>query len=235
MSARKFWIKMNILYERFMLLVFTAVLLIIIYTLYDSWYIYDKANIDLMKYKPAEGSSVPADAPITDDMVAWITMDDTNIDYPIMQGDNNLEYLNMNPYGEYSLSGSIFLDSRNKPDFSEQYLIIYGHHMEYGAMFGALDEYLDSVYLKAHSDGELLVGRENIKKYRLKVFAGAKINIFKDEVFFDPGIKEPEKLIKEYAAVYDQTVERSEHIIVLSTCIEPVSQNRLLVFCYIYE
>ena len=115
MSARKFWIKMNILYERFMLLVFTAVLLIIIYALYDSWYIYNKANIDLMKYKPAEGSSVPADAPITDDMVAWITMNDTNIDYPIMQGDNNLEFLNLPDGTRYIITESNYSKQAYKP------------------------------------------------------------------------------------------------------------------------
>lgn len=217
-----------------MLLVFTAVLLIIIYALYDSWYIYDKANIDLMKYKPAEGSSVPADAPITEDMVAWITMNDTNIDYPIMQGDNNLEYLNMNPYGEYSLSGSIFLDSRNKPDFSEQYSIIYGHHMEYGAMFGALDEYLDGAYLKDHSDGILLVGRENARSFTIKAFASAKVNLFEADSFFDPEIEDPKEKIREKAAVFDASVPESNRIIALSTCTEASSKNRLLVFCYIY-
>ena len=79
-------------------------------------------------------------------MVGWIVVDDTNIDYPVMQGYDNSQYLNLDPYGEYSLSGSIFLDSRNSSDFTDPYSIIYGHHMEYGKMFGAIDDYLDDQY-----------------------------------------------------------------------------------------
>lgn len=43
-------------------------------------------------------------------MVAWLTIDDTKIDYPVMQGKDNTEYLNKDPYGDYALAGSIFLD-----------------------------------------------------------------------------------------------------------------------------
>ena len=235
MNMRKFWIKMNILYEKLMLFAFVAVLLIVIYGLYDSWYVFNNAKDDsYLKYKPVEGESIPEEVPITDDMVAWITLDDTNIDYPVMQGEDNSKYLNVNPYGEYALSGSIFLDSRNSGDFSDPYSILYGHHMEYGVMFGALDEYLDESYLKAHSDGTLLVGRKNVKTFRLKVFAVAKVNVFDEKVFFEPDSEDIGVLIQEYAKVYDDSVTKSRRILALSTCTEPVSQNRLIVFCYIY-
>ena len=131
-----------------MLFVFVITLLIVCYGLYDTWYVYNKANDDgYLKYKPVAGSGMSEDAPITEDMVAWITIDGTNIDYPVMQAADNMKYLNLNPYGEYSLSGSIFLDSRNSADFSDDYSILYGHHMEYGVMFGALDEFLDEKYM----------------------------------------------------------------------------------------
>ena len=235
MNMRKFWIKMNILYEKLMLFAFVAVLLIVIYGLYDSWYVFNNAKDDsYLKYKPVEGEAIPEDIPITDDMVAWITLDDTNIDYPVMQGEDNSKYLNVNPYGEYALSGSIFLDSRNSGDFSDPYSILYGHHMEYGVMFGALDEYLNESYLRAHSSGTLLVGRKNVKTFRLKVFAVAKVNVFDEKVFFEPDSEDIGVLIQEYAKVYDDSVTKSRRILALSTCTEPVSQNRLIVFCYIY-
>ena len=235
MNMRKFWIKMNILYEKLMLFAFVAVLLIVIYGLYDSWYVFNNAKDDsYLKYKPVEGESIPEDIPITDDMVAWITLDDTNIDYPVMQGEDNSKYLNVNPYGEYALSGSIFLDSRNSGDFSDPYSILYGHHMEYGVMFGALDEYLDESYLKAHSDGTLLVGRTNVVSHRLKIFAAAKVNVYEEKEFFDPDIEDLDKKILENAKVYDASVPKTGCILALSTCTEPVSQNRLIVFCYIY-
>ena len=236
MNMRKFWIKMNILYEKLMLLMFVAVLLIVIYGLYDSWYVFHNANdTSYLKYKPSVGESIPGNIPITDDMVAWITLDDTIIDYPVMQGEDNSKYLNINPYGEYSLSGSIFLDSRNKADFSDAYSIVYGHHMEYGVMFGALDEYLDSSYLVEHSNGILLTGRDNVRSEKIKAFACAKVNVFDDRDFFNPAVQDIDKLIREHAGVYDESVPKTGRILALSTCTEPVSQNRLIVFCYIYD
>ncbi|MBQ6229843.1 MAG: class B sortase [Eubacterium sp.] len=232
---KKFWIKMNILYERFMLFIFTLILLVVIYGLYDSWYVFSNASDDsYRKYKPEEGQNISDDIPITEDMVAWITIDDTNIDYPVMQGEDNSKYLNINPYGEYALSGSIFLDSRNSGDFTDEYSILYGHHMEYKVMFGALDDYLEEKYLKSHSEGTLLVGRTDVKALQVKVFAAAKVNVFDDSEFLKPDTKDIGSLIKERARVYDESVPASGRILALSTCTEPVSQNRLIVFCYIY-
>ena len=113
---RTFWKTMNRAYEKTMLLIFIIALLICIYALYDTWYVFDHANDkSYLKFKPGveEENGAVSESPITSDMVGWITMDDTNIDYPIMQGEDNTEYLNKDPYGKFSLSGSIFLDSRN--------------------------------------------------------------------------------------------------------------------------
>lgn len=55
-----------------------------------------------------------------------------------MQGEDNMEYLNKDPYGDYSLSGSIYMDSRNTSDMSDDYLLLYGHHMENDYMFGSI-------------------------------------------------------------------------------------------------
>ena len=69
------------------------------------------------------------------------------------RGKENYEYLNKDPYGEFSLSGSIFLDARNDPDFKDDYSLIYGHHMEKGAMFGALDDFQDRAYFDQRRSG----------------------------------------------------------------------------------
>ena len=53
--------------------------------------------------------------------VAWLTVDDTKIDYPLCQCDDNKFFLNHDPQGNYSLAGSIFLDFRNNPDFTDRY------------------------------------------------------------------------------------------------------------------
>ena len=233
---KRFWIEMNKIYERFMYFVFLGALLVVIYGLYDAWYVYNKADDDsLMKYKPVPGQGIAEDAPLTDDYVAWITIDDTNIDYPVMQGDNNMKYINIDPYGEYSLSGSIFLDSRNSADFSDEYSILYGHHMAYGKMFGALDDFLSESYMKQHSTGTLIVGRDGSKVYDLGIFACMKVNIYEKKALDPESLEEVKQMISAEASFINTSIDKSEHILVLSTCIEPVSSNRLLVFCYLYE
>ncbi len=227
---------MNMIYEKFMLLLFVVAFLIVIYGLYDTWYVYKNAsNDDVARFKPTPGQGLSEEAPITEDMVAWITIDDTNIDYPIMQGEDNTTYLNLNPYGDYSLSGSIFLDTRNSENFTDPYSILYGHHMEYGSMFGALDDFMDLEFMKNHKHGTLLVGRDGEKSYELAVFACIKVNVYDNDVL-DPDIASNiEQIIKDEAISYNTSIKNSDHILALSTCIEPVSTNRLLVFCYIYE
>ena len=167
---RDFWRTMNIVYEKALMLVFGVALLIVMYCAYDTWYVFDRADDDsYLSFKPDRVNAAELeDSPITSDMVAWITIDDTNIDYPVMQGFDNSQYLNLDPYGEYSLSGSIFLDSRNASGFTDPYSIIYGHHMEYGKMFGALDRFLDDQYLSSHRTGTLIVGRNGEKTYSLE-------------------------------------------------------------------
>ena len=152
-----------------------------------------------------------------------------------MQGDTNSDYLNINPYGEYSLSGSIFLDSRNGSDFSDDYSILYGHHMEYGNMFGALDDFLSQSYLDSHSTGTLLVGKNNYTEHKLGIFACAKVNAYENNVLDPDTLENITKVIEENAVHINTSIEKSNHILALSTCTEPVSTNRLIVFCYVYD
>ena len=99
--------------DKVLLFCFLCFILIGLYGVYDSYMVYMNANdTSILKYKPTD-DVLPDDKKISDDMVAWLTMNDTTIDYPVMQGETNNDYLNKNPYGEYSLSGAIFLDSNN--------------------------------------------------------------------------------------------------------------------------
>ena len=173
-----------------LLLFFLLLFLIGAYTMYDTVLIYDAANGgDLRSFRPnvveaGEEGYVWDMSALSDDVVAWLTVDDTNIDYPVMQGVDNNEYLNKDPFGEYSLAGSIFLDARNAPDFSDPYSLIYGHHMEYGKMFGALDEFLDEDYFDAHTTGTLTVVPDDI--YSIKFFACVEADA-SEPAIFSPG------------------------------------------------
>lgn len=79
----------------------------------------------------------------------WINISGTNINYPVMHTQSNPQkYLNRNFYGEYSYSGTPFLDARCSADSTN--LIIYGHHMNNGTMFADLCNYTDYSYFTEH-------------------------------------------------------------------------------------
>lgn len=233
-GAAAFWKRLNELYEKLIRIVLILALLIVAWYIYDAAYVYNHTLDKSVKgYKPVPGGDNrnTADSPITDDMVAWLTIDDTNIDYPIMQGRDNTEYLNTDPFGQYSLSGSIFLDSRSSPDFSDDYSLVYGHHMEYGKMFGAIDDFLDEKYLKAHDHGTLMIGRTADRSYDLEVFAALSVSAADKEIF-QPGEGWD---ARRFIAARTGLELRNQRILALSTCTEGDQLSRLVVFCYILD
>ena len=78
-------------------------------------------------------------------VVGWIQVADC-VDYPVLWRDNSY-YMDHDFYGKSSTSGSIFLDARNNSDMSDSVLLIYGHNMRSGEMFGDLDRYREADYL----------------------------------------------------------------------------------------
>jgi len=71
------------------------------------------------------------------DTIGWISLENSDIDYPIVQGTDNAHYLHNTFLGERNVSGAIFLDYRDNPDFTEN-VRIYGHNMRNGTKFGSL-------------------------------------------------------------------------------------------------
>lgn len=84
------------------------------------------------------------------EIIGWLYCEDTQINYPVTHHANNDYYLHRLPNGQYSGGGSIFLDCKNQPDFSDWNSILYGHHMIDKSMFGSLTEYRKQAYADAH-------------------------------------------------------------------------------------
>ena len=205
--------------------------LICLYAMIDAYMVYNGANDSgILRYKPVYGDTEVL-RELSDDAVAWLTVDGTRIDYPVMQGKTNSEYLNKDPRGEFSLSGSIFLDSRNDSAFGDPYSLIYGHHMEYGAMFGALDEYADKGFFDEHRTGSLTV--VNGKEYRIEFFAACKAQAT-EAVIFDPPESDNSSLLeyleKNALIYYPQDVDADDKLTALSTCQSAESNERMIVF-----
>lgn len=157
------------------------------YSIWDNAQVYRAAEYvqeQIRQLKPAEeaddGSGFEALRAINEDVIAWLTVDDTNIDYPVLQGDTNLTYMNRDVYGDFSLAGSIFLDIRNKPDFSDNYSLIYGHNMENHLMFGDLALFKDKNYFLSHTDASLILPDQTSE---MKVAAILQISAGTEELF----------------------------------------------------
>lgn len=213
-----------------LLLFFLLLFLIGTYTMYDTVIIYDLAGgDDLRSFKPnaVEGESGGGwdMSALSDDVVAWLTVDDTNIDYPVMQGRDNNEYLNKDPFGAYSLAGSIFLDARNSSDFSDPYSLIYGHHMEYGKMFGALDLFLGKEYFDAHRTALLTVSD---KVYNIKFFACVEADASVSQIFSPTEADGTLEYVREHAHIWYEP--EGDKLIALSTCKFPQTTARIVVF-----
>lgn len=81
--------------------------------------------------------------------IGWLCIPDTAVNYPVMHTPRNPQkYLRMNFYGEYSQSGVPFLDYRCSPDSGN--LLIYGHNMKNGTMFGEMKSYTDPAFCADH-------------------------------------------------------------------------------------
>lgn len=103
--------------------------------------------------EPTEQSTtehnVPALIAVNGDCIGWLSIDGTNISYPVMHTPSDPQkYLRRNFYGKYSQSGVPFLDGRC--DLQSTNLIIYGHNMKNGTMFSDLKKYVDRDFLNAH-------------------------------------------------------------------------------------
>ena len=139
------------------------------YALWDNQQIYaaaESTQLEMLRFKPklvvnedgeVEAPSFEELLAINPDVCAWITMDNTAIDHPVLQGETNLTYINTNVYKEFALSGSIFLDSRCSRSFKGSYNLLYGHHMDNHGMFGDVSLYKDERFFRENTTGTLIV------------------------------------------------------------------------------
>ena len=161
---------------------------------------------------------------------AWLRVDDTHIDYPVMQGKDDLYYANHDVDGKSSLTGAIYLSADNAPDLSDNYYVVFGHHMDNGAMFGDLDRYLDPEFFSTHQDGVFVYPGG---AYDIRLFAIMETDAY-DEMIYTAGNRDFQKLItyiSTHAGIQKPLdAKGADKIIALSTCAGAVTNGRLIVF-----
>ena len=105
------------------------------------------------------------------EVIGWLWIPETEVNYPVLRGEDNQRYLTRNYRMEYDVGGSIFMDFRNGADFLDDNTILYGHNMKNGAMFGGLKQYGDPGY-REENPYVYLFTKDGARKY--EIFAAYK-------------------------------------------------------------
>ena len=151
------------------------------------------------------------------EIVGWIKVPGTKIDYPILQGKEWNEYLHKNYKEDYSYAGSIFIQP--EAAFNDQHLIIYGHNMKNNTMFGSLPKYSKQEYYEEHSVLYLLTPKQN---YKVKLIAGYVTPSDSKVYEFEKTKEERSGLLKtaldNSLFTSGTTVSDEDRLLTLSTC-----------------
>lgn len=171
-------------------------------------------------------------------LIGWLKIDDTNIDYPVMQTVNNEYYLDHNFNQEYDKNGSLFLDKDCNAAFPNTNMIIYGHHMKSGKMFGNLNYYSKESYYKEHPQIQFdTIYEEGLYDimyvFRSRIYNEDEV-VFKYYQFFDVNSEDEfYSAMDEMArmSLYDTgvTAEYGDKLITLSTCDSSEEDGRFVV------
>lgn len=171
-------------------------------------------------------------------LIGWIKIDDTNIDYPVMQTSDNEYYLDHNLNQEYDKNGSIFMDKDCDVLKPSMNYILYGHHMRSGQMFGNLDNYQNESYYEEHPyiqfDTIYEKGTYQVMYvFRSRVYSEDEI-VFKYYQFIDANSEQEfDSYMNEMASMslYDTgvTAEYGDQLLTLSTCDYQETDGRFVV------
>ena len=167
------------------------------------------------------------------DIIAWIRIPDTNINYPIVQGQDNQKYVRHNIYGNYSIGGCIFVDSEINKPFKNANTIIYGHNLSNGTMFSNIEKYADIEYFLNHRIIYLYLPNETVKTY--KIFAFSKIKEDNSEIYNTnvDNLEDYYRVIKKYNQLnIQENLDTSNPILTLSTCTNHNKSERYIVQAY---
>ena len=208
------------------------------YSLWDTYKIYANSFVDeeLLKFRPTDdGEDNPTLQDLkklNPDVKAWIQVPKTNIDYPVVQGQDDMEYINKNVYGEFELSGAIFLSCLNKDDFSDPYNLVYGHNMKNGGMFADVADFTNKEYFETHQKGKLYLtdATRKIRFFACMKVTAADAKIYHPDGYRKDNLKDLLDYIQANAVQYrDVNVTDENSLIALSTCSEAETNGRVVL------
>ena len=168
---------------------------------------------------------------VNPDIVGWIYYEGTNINYPIVQGEDNDYYLHISFDGTWTLGGTLFADAITEDPFNQFNTIVYGHHMQDHTMFGDIKELKDPEYCKEHPQFELITPAG---KYHLRICAfvhqPSDSAIYTTNFHDEEGKQEYINLIKSLATyITTEEMTAEDRLVILSTCAYEYQEARYMV------
>lgn len=176
------------------------------------------------------------------DIIGWIEIEGTNINYPVLQTNNNDFYLNHDYQKKYNKNGSIFLDKDYDWNIPSSNLLIYGHNSQDGTMFKDLLNYKNENYYKEHPKIRFTTLNEDaeyeiIAVFLSRVYYKREENVFRYYKFINA---ENENEYNSYvenskkSSLYniEKTPKYKDQLITLSTCSNHTEDGRLAVVGY---
>lgn len=175
---------------------------------------------------------------VNEDVIGWIFAEDTPINYPVLIGKDNNQYLYRTLYKEYLFSGSIFVDFRCNGEFKDDNTVIYGHKMKNGSMFAVVLKYKEPEFRDKHEYIYILLPDGTYNKYKVVSYYTASI----DDPLYDLPINDETK----YQAAIDsinanneykdaQKITKDDKIITLSTCTVDLDDYKRVVLVAVLE
>lgn len=223
--------------------IFIIFLIMFIFSLVNlvRWAIYNKKSETLIKEIAEENFSEISEENISknpvnfdelkkinEDVVAWIRIKNTNINYPIVQSENNEYYLKKDLNKEYSTCGWIFMNYKNNKDFSDRNTVLFGHNIKSGLMFSDLqkiyrNELGNDVTIEIYTEAEQILFKVyssymiEPEEYATQVFTNAEEHK-----------KYISEILKRSSNTYNIVPTEKDKLITLSTC-DNSGKNRILI------
>lgn len=168
---------------------------------------------------------------VNSDVKGWIYVTDTKISYPIIYYKDNDYYLRRSWKKKSSVAGTIFMECKCSPDFSNFNTIIYGHRMNNGTMFGDLKYYKTKSYWKAHPN-VYIVTNDGVSVYN--IYAAYEVSTsgetFKISFSNDEAKREYIDFTLKNSVINTGIIPTvNDHIITLSTCPTKGYETRWIV------
>ena len=157
---------------------------------------------------------------INPDVVGWLRLEDTVIDYPVVQCEDNDYYLTHLFDGTVNSSGTIFVDCRNSPGFTDRNTAFYAHHMRNGSMFAEIEKYETQEYADAHPKFRF---ETPDAIYDIIPFAGLETNSYTDYIkleFDDDAdfLRYVSDIQAKSTFTTNTIITKDDHIVTFSTC-----------------